>query len=228
MNKDQNTTTYTRAANRLIQQKRFQEVILKCTRAVSLDPNNASAYTDWANALFGLKCLDKAAIKLTRALQVSPDFARAYYNLGLLNYYLGNYEGAQNNLKSADRLRPYPQLLLYWGMSLQNQGNYKEATIKWETMIANSPKNLLPYLYCCMTLNCQGKYSGARLLYEKVLEIQQPMQTKSQILEFLNKDLTRTQEKFDATQDHQQKEHYHKKITSLLFYLNKIFSEKSE
>ena len=223
MDKNHNTKTYFRQATQLLRQKRFQEATLKCAKAISLDPNNASAYVDWATALFGLKCLDKAAIKLNRALKIDPNYARAHYNLGLLNYHLGSYEEAQKNFKSLKDT--FPQLHLYWGMSFLNQGKYFEAMMKWEIIIANNPKTIFPYIYICMSLFSQGKYSEARVFYEKALKIQQPMQTRAQIVESLNKDMTLTETKFHATQDEKQKEYYHKKMVAILFYLNKIMSE---
>ena len=66
--------------------KRFEDSISACNKALALQPNLVEAYSNKAAAEFALGRLDDASASLTQALRIQPDFALAKHNLDFLQW----------------------------------------------------------------------------------------------------------------------------------------------
>jgi tetratricopeptide (TPR) repeat protein len=82
-------TSLINEADRLREDKNFEEAALKYKAALSLDPNSAYAYNYLGNALSNQGKLDEAIASYRQALQIDPNLAIAHNNLGLALYNQG-------------------------------------------------------------------------------------------------------------------------------------------
>ena len=77
--------------------KRFEDSITACGKALALQPNLVEAYSNKAAAEFALGRLDDATASLTEALRIQPDFALARHNLDFLQWMKSQKTGKTAN-----------------------------------------------------------------------------------------------------------------------------------
>jgi tetratricopeptide (TPR) repeat protein len=75
-------TSLINEADRLREDKNFEEAVLKYKAALSLDPNSVYAYNYLGVALWYQGKLEEAIACYQKALQIDPNYARAHINLG--------------------------------------------------------------------------------------------------------------------------------------------------
>jgi predicted O-linked N-acetylglucosamine transferase (SPINDLY family) len=73
---------YSNLGNALCEQRRFDEAIVACHRAIALEPDFAQAYYNLGNALREVGRLDEAIVAYDRVIALKPEFTEAHNNLG--------------------------------------------------------------------------------------------------------------------------------------------------
>ncbi len=108
-------------------EQKWQETIIACEKAISLNPNLAEAHKILGNALQKANRLPEAIGHYARAIELKPDFAEAYANLGSLHASQKKWE----------------QALLYYEKALALKsdfpGVYRHLAKVWENL--GSPQN---------------------------------------------------------------------------------------
>jgi tetratricopeptide (TPR) repeat protein len=124
--------------------------------------------TDNTTALKG-----KGAIAgFRKALQLDPRTVQAYNTLGVMLYYLGDFNGAIRCFRKAIQLNPrdtraYGNL----GLALQARGNLNEAIASYRKALELDPKDARAYNHLGTALAAQGDLKGAIACYHKVLAL---------------------------------------------------------
>jgi tetratricopeptide (TPR) repeat protein len=88
----------------------LNKAIADYTTIVTNNPNNRNAHFNlgYIHQIY-LKVYPEAIKHYSNALLADPKYAEAYYNRGLCNEFIGNYDGARSDYKSAMMIRPvYP------------------------------------------------------------------------------------------------------------------------
>ncbi len=108
-------------------EKKWQETVQACEKAISLNPDLAEAHKTLGNALQKANRLPEAMGHYARAIEIKPDFAEAYANLGSLYASQKKWEQAINYYEKA--------------LSLKSDfsGVYRHLAKVWENI--GSPEN---------------------------------------------------------------------------------------
>jgi tetratricopeptide (TPR) repeat protein len=71
--------------------QQIREAVQTCTRALKIEPNNAELLTERGHRQLPLLEFARAREDSKRANELDPKILDAYYNLGLANYFLGDF-----------------------------------------------------------------------------------------------------------------------------------------
>src|SRR5277367_4157849 len=71
--------------------QQIREAVQTCTRALKIEPNNAEVLTERGHRQLPLREFARAREDSKRANELDPKILDAYYNLGLANYFLGDF-----------------------------------------------------------------------------------------------------------------------------------------
>jgi len=99
-------TSLINEADRLREQEKLEEAVLKYKAALRLDPNLAIAHKNLGNALYAQGKLEEAIACYHQALRLNPNYADAHNNLGIALKAQGKLEEAIAELEQAIRLDP--------------------------------------------------------------------------------------------------------------------------
>uniref|UniRef100_UPI0039C64D2D tetratricopeptide repeat protein n=1 Tax=Anabaena sp. CCY 9402-a TaxID=3103867 RepID=UPI0039C64D2D len=99
-------TSLINEADRLGDDKKFEEAALKYKAALRLDPNSVLAHNNLGYALKKQGKLEAAIASYQTALRLDPNFANAHNNLGSALYSQGKLEAAIASYQTALRLDP--------------------------------------------------------------------------------------------------------------------------
>jgi len=101
---------YNRLGNYLYRQGRYTEAAQQYQYAVALDRSNSNAYSNLGTAYMLAGDFVAALPAFETSMEIDPK-AVAYSNLGLMHYYLGQFEGSIANHRIATSLGPNDHLL---------------------------------------------------------------------------------------------------------------------
>lgn len=117
-----------------------EESLYGLKKAVELSPDNAPLRLHYADSLYSLGHYDKAENEYSRALGLAPDDVGLKCSLAQCFYQLGKYTQAlvivEDLVKSSD---PPARAFLIYSRLLLNDGNSKEALLKYEEAIRLDP-----------------------------------------------------------------------------------------
>lgn len=100
-----NWQPYAALGDFLYRRGRYEEAAEQFLTVVTLDDTNLRGLSNAATSYMMAGRFDLALPAYRRAIEVQPD-PRTYVNLGLMHYYLGNYDGAIDALRIAISLNP--------------------------------------------------------------------------------------------------------------------------
>jgi tetratricopeptide (TPR) repeat protein len=153
-------------------QKKYEDAIAKCKKAIELDPGYPHAYNNWGLMLAMQKKYDEAVEKYRRAIELDPKYAIAYNNWGLVLYRRHKTDEAGAYYAKAIELDPK------YAISYNNLGNvffdqkkYEDAVIRYQMAIGLDPKFAFPLNNWGNVLRDQGKYDEAIAKYQKAIEL---------------------------------------------------------
>ncbi|OUL37658.1 hypothetical protein BV372_01475 [Nostoc sp. T09] len=165
-------TSLINEAERLREDKKFEEAALKYQAAIRLDRNNAYAHNNLGFVLDELGRLEEAIASYQTALRLDPNNASAHNNLGSALSNQGKLEEAIASYQTALRLNPndaYPHNNL--GGALSKQGKLEAAIASYQTALRLDPNLAYAHNNLGYALYKQGKLEAAIASYQTALHL---------------------------------------------------------
>jgi tetratricopeptide (TPR) repeat protein len=165
-------TSLINEADRLREDKNFEEAALKYKAALSLDPNSVLAHKNLGIALSAQGKLDQAIACWQKALQIDPNNAPAHNNLGIALSEQGKLDEAIACHQKALQIDPnnagtHNNL----GAALYKQGKLDQVIACWQKALQIDPNNAGTHSNLGAALSEQGKLDEAIASYQKALQI---------------------------------------------------------
>jgi tetratricopeptide (TPR) repeat protein len=122
--------------------RQFREAIQTFTRGLAIEPNNAMLYRWRGHRYLSVRELDRAMADLTRGFQLDSTNYGILYHLGIVRYARGDFAGAADAFRRAQRRAPEAGELAgstdWLWMSLMRAGRTDEA----RAMLERRPDSL--------------------------------------------------------------------------------------
>jgi tetratricopeptide (TPR) repeat protein len=136
--------------------------LLLAYRGYRVAPSSAYAANYLALTLAQRGLHDEATKLYQKSIARRPGFWEPHYNLGLLNYRLGQLDAAERYLAEAIRINPYdPREYLCLGFVKLQAGQAAEAEKNMRRAIEIQPQGSAPYMALGVVLESQGDLAGA-------------------------------------------------------------------
>lgn len=148
-------------------------------------PNNVRAHNEIGAILRDQGEHDKAIEQFEKALKINSNYALIYYNLGDIQYRLGNYENAVAYFKKAHKLKLTQQLhmdiLNSLGMTYSEMGDNEKAINAFKETLQVFPLSIIPYSNLGRQYIKMGKFDLAIEILERGLEIREEPYLRSNL-----------------------------------------------
>jgi tetratricopeptide (TPR) repeat protein len=163
-------TSLINEADRLCEQEKLEEAILKYKAALRLDPNDAIAHNNLGLALYAQGKLEEAIACCRQALRLNPNDAVPHSNLGLALYAQGKLEEAIACYRQALRLNPNDaDVHNVLGNALYAQGKLEEAIACYRQALRLNPNDADAHKILGVALYKQGKLEEAITEFNQAL-----------------------------------------------------------
>jgi len=163
----------------------LRNAITEFERAVDLDPSYAEAYSGLADSYFsvdgyavGLESLDyrtnfeQGITAARRAVSLAPELGMAHASLGFGLWNVGEWEGAERELRLAIELSPgYATAHLWYGISLFTTGRAIEGVSHSERALALDPVSQVISLNVGWALWSAGRTEDAIEQYRETIQL---------------------------------------------------------
>ncbi|MBD2605842.1 tetratricopeptide repeat protein [Scytonema hofmannii FACHB-248] len=165
-------TSLINEADRLREDKKFEEAALKYKAALRFDPNSVYAHNCLGIALYYQGKLDEAIARYQKALQIDPNYVTAHNNLGLALEKQGKVEEAIAYYRQALQIDPNYAFAHYnLGLALKNQGKLEQAIASYRQALQITPNYANAHIGLGNALYNQGKVDDAIASYRQALQI---------------------------------------------------------
>lgn len=148
-------------------------------------PNNARAYNNIGVELKNKGEYDKAIEQFEKSLKADKNYTSVYFNLGDVQYRLGNYEDAVVYLKKALTLKLNPQLHLdilnKLGRTYSAMGQAESAIDAFKEAIKVYPTAVAPYNNLGVQYIKTGRFDLAIEILESALKIREEQYIRSNL-----------------------------------------------
>lgn len=116
---------------------------------ISKAPRNVRAYTELGAVFRDEGRYPEAILQFERALEINKDYPLTYYNLGYVQYKLGNYGNALQYFQKTLTLKPHPMTqvdtLNSMGMTYSEMGDDRNAVSTFKEAIRILPGSIISY-----------------------------------------------------------------------------------
>ena len=151
------------SADKLFQEKKYDEALKGYNKAIELDSNNGALHVKKAKTLAKVKRYIESIDEYTKAIRLGGNLTEIYYNRGLSNLKIKSYSEALNDFLSAKSLTPTnPKLLLDIGRVYLEKGDYGLAQVNIENALQYNPNLNKAKLYLARA------YAGVGNLFRTV------------------------------------------------------------
>ncbi|GHO99069.1 hypothetical protein KSF_091170 [Reticulibacter mediterranei] len=163
---------YLNESKALVDQKRYQEALALCGRALELYPSACLLYVNKAAALNGLARYQEALVACNQALQHDSQNALAHYNASNALCELGNFQQALSACEQAIRLDPtFPLTYTNKSWALIELGRYQEALNACNQALQLNPNSAMAHHNASVALIKMGRYQLALQACEQALRL---------------------------------------------------------
>ena len=171
-------TTYNRNTIWKDPQKLWEDVISKA-------PNNVRAYTELGAIFRDEGQYAEAMNNFEKALKINKNYAFTYYNIGYVQYKLGNYKNAlmyfrktlEFSLPSLIRMETFNSL----GMTYSEMGNDVDAVNAFKEAIQTLPTSIIPYNNLGRQYIKMGNFDSAIEILKKGLKVREEPHLRSNL-----------------------------------------------
>ncbi len=153
-------------------EKKYDESIAECKKAIRLNPRDHRVYTMWGIALGRLGRYGEAIEKYQKAAALKPDYGLGYYNWGAALSKLDRHQEALEKYMKAVELNPNHARAHYGcGFSLANLSKSEEAIEKYRKAVELDPNYVDAYIAWGRDLAESSKHAEAIEKYKTVIEL---------------------------------------------------------
>ncbi|MEH1941448.1 MAG: TIGR03032 family protein [Nostoc sp.] len=159
-------------------QGQTNQAVLAYQQALTINPKYAEAYNNLGIVEVAQKNLEKAIACFESAILSNPNYAFAHNNLGLVWQMQGKLSAAAAKFQETLQKNPnYPEAYLNLGIVLEAQGNLEGAIACYRSAIRHNPDYIKAYnrlgsALLSLAIATQGQVDEARVVFEKVLQLQ--------------------------------------------------------
>ncbi|MBW4446403.1 MAG: tetratricopeptide repeat protein [Spirirestis rafaelensis WJT71-NPBG6] len=165
-------TSLINEADRLRENKKFEEAALKYKAALNLDPNSVYAHNCLGIALSDQGKLDEAIASYRQALQIDPNLADVHNNLGIALFNQGKLDEAIASYRQALQIDPnLADVHNNLGLALSKQGKLDQAIASYRQALQIDPNLADVHNNLGIALFNQGKLDQAIASYRQALQI---------------------------------------------------------
>jgi len=162
---------YIESGNNKYDNDDFEGAIVKYSKAIKLEPNNAYAYVLRGRAQMELYNYDEALIDFNKSISLNANDPFFYFQRGKLKYYTEDFTESVSDLSKAIELHPkYEIAYLFRGDSKIELNDYKGALLDY-----TKSSELRPTAYSKKKIgdanNKLGNYKDAIINYNEALEM---------------------------------------------------------
>ncbi|MEH1985752.1 TIGR03032 family protein [Nostoc sp.] len=159
-------------------QGQIDQAVLAYQHALTINPKYAEADNNLGIVCVAQKNLEKAIAYFQSAILSNPNYAFAHNNLGLVWQIQGKLSAAAAKFQEALQKNPnYAEAYLNLGIVLEAQENLAGAIACYRSAIHHKPDYIKAYnrlgsALISLAMTTQGEVDEARVIFEKVLELQ--------------------------------------------------------
>ncbi|WP_375470562.1 TIGR03032 family protein [uncultured Nostoc sp.] len=159
-------------------QGQTDQAVLAYQQALTINPKYTEAHNNLGIVQVAQKNLEKAITCFQSAILSNPNYAFAHNNLGLAWQMQGKLSAAAAKFQEALQKNPdYPDAYLHLGIVLEAQENLKGAIACYRSAIHHKPDYIKAYnrlgsALLSLAIAGNGQVDAARVIFEKVLELQ--------------------------------------------------------
>jgi len=164
--------TYHETSKMMLNQKRYNEALVCCEKAIMKDPGFAKAHSNMGVAFLFLNETDKAIRKFEDAISINPELPAPYLNLAGILFQQGKFQDAIERLKVVSNFNgpEKPDALVLWGRCLAIQNNFESATEKYKDAIELDPEFGPAYYWWGLLLKGKNDCEKAIEKFQKATE----------------------------------------------------------
>lgn len=166
-----NLAAWCNRGSALQQLERNEEAVESFRRALALKPDMVEAHFNLANALRTLERSEQAAVHYRRAIALRQDFAEAYINLATVLMNLSRWEEMLQCCETVAKLRPDAVPYFTLSHALEHLDRYDESLAAIDKLLATEPGHTRALYQKSRLLHFLGRGEEARILIERVIEI---------------------------------------------------------
>ncbi len=167
-----NSAAHSNLGNALNTQKKFDEAIVACRKAIELDPKLASAHSNLADALSGKGLEYQAIAEYRKAIDLNPKGAITHHNLGVSLRKNGRMDEAIAEFRMTIQLDPnFAMAHHHLAISLQDKGLVDEAIAECRKAIDIDPKCAPAHCTLGVSLWDKGRADEAIAVFRKAIDL---------------------------------------------------------
>ncbi len=156
----------------LINQRRFEEAMEHCRKAVQINPNYTEGLNNLGIALAAQGRFDEAIEDYHKAIRINPNYAEVLNNLGLAIANKGRFDEAIENYRQAIRINPnFSDALNNLGIALAAKGRFDEAIEDYHKALQINPNFSTALDNLGNTLAAKGRFEEAIGSYRKAIQV---------------------------------------------------------
>jgi tetratricopeptide (TPR) repeat protein len=168
----QNHRTHSNLGASLVENGRFDEVIIHCNEALRIKPDYAPAHITIGVSLAEEGRFDEAIFHCQEALRIKPNDADAHKGMGTVLIKENKFDEAIFHYKEALRIKPYDaDAHNNLGIALYEEGKFKEAIFHYKEALRIKPNYADAHNNLGNALSRQGRPEEAIFHYKEALRI---------------------------------------------------------
>ncbi len=168
----QTSDSYIQTAIKLKAEKKYEEALDYCRRAINIDPNNAWAYNVRASVYLDLQLYDKAIADFNTALKLVPNYTNAQLYRAVAYYYKQDYQKALLDYSAVVKEEPKnTYAILGRGNCYFSLNDYDKALADYSLCIRIDPKYSYAWNGRGITYNAKGDYSKAIIEFSEAIRL---------------------------------------------------------
>jgi len=170
-----------RVARHLESTRQLDQALVQYQKLVETHPDKPGLRQMYADVLYQLLKYDEAYDQYQQILAQDPNNSAAHFNSGFILKSRGDLEGAEREMRLAEKIDPSTNTLFHLGSVLFENGDYEGAAVRFEKVIEAEPEHPQAHYYYARALQKLGKTDQARAEMEKHQEIVKQIRSKQTV-----------------------------------------------
>lgn len=167
-----NKLAYNNLAVFYYENKKYEESIYNCNKAISIDPNYHEAYNNRGNSRRSINKYPEAELDYKKALEINPNYSNAYLNLAVLYRDEKKYElGLEFALKAINNAENKNKIYKLLGELNHQLKNYNQSLNYFNNALIGNKSDAEIYNNIGVTYSSLSQLLDALLSFEKAISL---------------------------------------------------------